>query len=332
MTMTAFAPGKMPNILSPPLRPRGHVDFEAILSKVRSWMSDLIATETSQWPELLFDPSCHPTWQRHTLDLIFQHYSFLQSAKDDTCIFTQSLRLSITSYVMSHALTVPTHLIPAILSRIHHPAFRNLSIPHGHHLSARAVSRCIKAILYKLLNHLATSTAELIHAQLGPKADKSATFEAAFTASFLLLTVAAKTQTSLHERAEAGRAQNDTSYTTDDACRDIHHLETEFVQYVVHLFHLRYRAKKGKDKDKARSPASGSPSSTSTAFFPNSPPPSPTFRDSLQGILQREKEAIRHANRELGVAEAFDQTLFQGSGVRNITRVLARLCAPLIED
>jgi hypothetical protein len=315
-SMQAFVPGSKITVLSPPLRPRGHMDAPAIYSKVKSWMS-----QATNWPETLFDPANHPAWLRQSLELILQQYRSMSSPKDETCIFTTSLRLSLVLYVMGHALTVPKAHIPRLFSQLRHPDFKNATLPAGSHVIPRAINKCVKAILFPVVRPLVTLTCEHIHAQLGPKPDKSASFEAAFAASFLLLSVTAKTQTSLYERAKAGQHNNDPSFTLADAQRDILSMETELTQYVVHLFLLKYKPKKGKAS--ARSPGSGSPSSSNSTTY---------FGSTLQAILQQEKEGIKAANQELGEGEKFDWELFKGSGGRNVTRVLARLCAPLIDD
>lgn len=345
ISMHGFAPGLCAfSMQSPPIVPCWPVDVDAIYTRAKTWMSEVLSTGGSEYPENCF-PQPHPSRHRDILALIHQHYETSPNIGiDDSCVVTSALRLSVATYVMGHALTVPQHLVSNLFSELRNPDFRSPihsdSDDEDDPVCPRAVNKVVKSIILRLTRHLVIKTFAQLHAQLGPKLCPSASFEAAFAASFLLLTALGQIQASLYERAVAGARQNppDMSFGMDDARREIHKMENELGRYIVYLFLYRYNPKK-KTRSGSRSPDRNSSSPTSasgsTVFIGTGSPStytySMTFRERLQAILQREKEEIRAANRELSDGPLEEQ-LFQESGVANVTRVLAKLCAPLIED
>jgi hypothetical protein len=395
MSMLGFAPGLCAfSLKSPPIVPCWPVNVDAIYLRVKSWMSDVLNTGGSEYPEKCF-PDPHPPRHRDILTLIHQHYESANTSKDDSCVVTSALRLSVAVYVMGHALTVPKSCINTLFSQIRHPDFQSHAqyqpptpssdsdsetenessssdFDNTPPVSPRAINKVIKSILLRLTAHLTRKTFTLLHTHLGPKLSAAASFESAFSASFLTLTSLAQIQSSLYERAIAGSRQNppDLSFSMEDARTEIQRIEDDLGRYIISLFLHRWRPKKRSGSGSgsgngitARSPTSNSSSSGSPPSLPSllthintiggadDPFPRPyinvPFRVRLQTILQSEKEAIRaaakwellvdsadaDAHADIGAPMSFiDETLFQGSGVGNVTRVLARLCAPLIED
>ena len=359
---------------SPPIVPCWPVNMDAILARVRSWMSEVLTTGGSEYPEICFPSPDHPARNRHILALIHNYYETANIPKDEDCVLTSALRLSVALYVMGHALIVPRSSINALFSQLRHSDFQSPFQPPTPSLDSdsgsdsdteddtlyvcpRAIIKVVKSIILRLTRYLTTCTFNLLHKQLGPKRHPSSTFESAFSASFLLLTSLAQIQTSLYERAIAGSRQQppDPRFSLNDAKIEIQRLEDEVGQYVVHLFLHRYKPKKqpnkttnraarGSSASSSESPPSSLPftqssPSSSSHTTPSSPQP---FRTRLLSILRSDKSSIRAANKELNLSTDTDelllgeeedmQDLFGGSGVQNITRVLARLCAPLIED
>ena len=336
-----FAPGLGAfSLRSPPIVPCWPVKVDVIYFRVQTWMTEVLTESGSEYPDKCFPPP-HPPRHRHILALIHRHYQSSPSlSRDDSCVVKNALCLSVAIYVMGHALTVPTQSINHLFSQLRHPDFQNPNLPPNAPVSPRAINKVVKGVICRLVQHLVHKTFTQIHHQLGPKLSPTASFEAAFSSCFLLLTALAQIQASLYERAVAGSKQDppDPTFHMADARAEIHRMDDELTRYIVSLFLHRYkpRKSKGNGNGSMRSPASsGSPSSGSAsgsgATFTGSPPGSMGFRETLQGMLQKDKEEIRAASRELSEGE-LEEELFQDSGVKNVTRVLARLCAPLIED
>ena len=323
-SMHGFAPGLCAfSMKSPPIVPRWPVNVEAIYSRVKTWMTEVLIDSGSEYPQKCFPPP-HSARHRQILGLIHRHYLVSShTSKDDSCVVKNSLQLSVATYVMGRALTVPKHLVRSLFSQLRHADFQNPILSDNDRVSPRAINKVVKSIICELVKYLVHQTFPLLHAQLGPKVSATATFESAFSASFLILTALAQIQVSLYERAVAGSKQNppDLSFSLSDARAEIHRMDDQLTQYIVCLFLHRYRPKKAKN---GRSPASSESASPPAGS-------SMGFRETLLGLLAREKEEVRAANKELSEGE-LEEELFQGSGVGNITRVLARLCAPLIED
>ena len=279
---------------SPAIVPCWPVDMDAILARVRSWMSEVLTTGGSEYPEILFPTPDHPERNRHILALIHDYWETANIPKDENCVLTTALRLSVALYVMGHALIVPPSSINAFFSQLQHrdypipdqPPTPSLDSDSGSdddteddtvYVSPRAVVKVVKSIILRLTRHLTTCTFKLLHDQLGPKRHPNSTFESAFSASFLILTSLAQIQISLYERAIAGSRQPtpDLRFSMNDAKIEIQRLEDEVGQYVVGLFLHRYKPKKQSSKTtnrntatRARSPNSGSPNSANSSESP----------------------------------------------------------------
>jgi hypothetical protein len=229
-------------------------------------------------------------------------------------------------------------------------------------VSPRAINKVIKSLLLRLTCHLTTQLFPLLHTHLGPKPTTSTSFATAFSAAFLVLTSLAQIQTSVYERAVAGAGSDpkDLTFSMDDAAREVWRLEEQVASVIVSLFLWRWKGKSRKRngststtpvEKRARgtsiagsnSSSSGSPPQVFTHVNANNTTADNAdalFRGRLQAILHREKAEVRAAakvellftSREGEGDALLNEMLFQGSGVENVSRVLGRLCAPLIED
>jgi hypothetical protein len=236
------------------------VDKRAIRQHINTWLDSISRETKSNFPEYCF-PGAHEHWQREILTILCTyHRAYISRLETNGLGPFQTLRWALKlitlNHIMCHAFTVPDNKVESLLRKLRrYPP----TGPPGW-VCPRLVNKVIKYFCLPLLNRAISLVLKHLHKILRSTTDKELLWDQAFSIVFLCLIVIGKNQVALVERAKVCKANDDNSFSMQDAVKCIEKMELELSEHLIGMFHQRFSTKKGgSGNGKTFNPLAGNP-------------------------------------------------------------------------
>jgi hypothetical protein len=229
---------------SPPIMPV-LVDKRAIRRHINTWLDSISRETKSNFPEYCF-PGAHEHWQREILTNICTYHraniSMLEANRlGPFQTLRWALKLTTLNYIMCHTFTVPDDRVESLLRKLHR--YRPTG-PLGW-VCPRLVNKVIKSFCLPLFKRAIFLVLENLHKILRSATDKARLWDQAFSIVFLCLIVLGKNQVALVERAKVCKANDDNSFSLQDAVKCIEEMELQLSAHLIGMYHQRFSTNKG---------------------------------------------------------------------------------------
>ncbi len=235
---------------SPPVLPL-LADRRAIEQHINQWLDVLIREHGSELPEYCFW-ELHEELPKDMLTTILTYYqnSLPQLESTGSGPFQTlrwALKLTVLNHIMSHPFAVPIDEIGALNDQMQHYKVGETE----EWVCPRLANRVMKHIVLPMLNLTIGRVLSDLQKMLRSRGEEEKSWDQAFCIVFLCLTVVARTQESLVERAVAAEEEGDDSFTSWEAVAGVKEMEAELSTHLIGMFHHRFgtnRKETGKGK------------------------------------------------------------------------------------
>jgi hypothetical protein len=213
------------------------------------WLDNMIGNPQVGWQRRWF-PYSSQVWQLNILQGICGYY---QGQKPDSGKMATTahqtlrwaLKMTVLNYVMGHAFLVPGDNIEMLFQQLERPHF-GAQLPYQK-VCPRAANKFVKMMAFPVMRVVTERTLsgldELFRANVHP----AELWDVIFGVVFLCLMVVSSTRRSLFQRALISAAKNNASFSREEAASNAQTMETEFVDYIISMFHDKFRtSSKGK--------------------------------------------------------------------------------------
>jgi hypothetical protein len=188
------------------------------------WLDRMIGDPQAGWQRHWFpDPS--QIWQSEILCRICQHYQCHETTWDGIAKTAQqtlrwALKMSVLSYVMSHAFLVPESDL----------LFKGM-------VCSRAANKFVKMMVLPMLRLATQRTLSGLHLLFRASESDTIIWDNSFAVVFLCLIVAGSAQRSLFQRSAVCAANKESPYSRADAATEAGTIYSELAAPIIGLFH-----------------------------------------------------------------------------------------------
>jgi hypothetical protein len=218
------------------------VDPLLIQVNIDCWLDRMISDPAVGWQNHWF-PEPSQVWQLKILEGICEQYHQNNGSRDgaeklafDTLRW--ALKLSVLSYVMGHDLLVPEDDIGSLFQHLENPYFKGQASQRD--VCPQAANKFIKMMAFPVLRLVTERTLSGLNELLWANVPHTMIWDQTFGVVFLCLMVTSSIQRSLFQRAVACAANNDSSFSRQDAHREAQAMDSELVLYIIGMFHDRF--------------------------------------------------------------------------------------------
>lgn len=209
------------------------------------WLDRMVSNPQADWPRHWF-PAPTQIWHLRILEGICKQYHCLHSPRDKVeapayQTLQWALKLSVLSYVMSHAFLVPGDTIGTLFECLENPGFRGRAPCEP--VCPRLANKFLKMMVLPMMRLVTVKTLSGLYELLrATPADAHlwGIWDKTFAVTFLCLMAIGSTQRSLFQRAFACETNSDSSFGHQDAASYAQSMDSELVVYVIGMFHDKF--------------------------------------------------------------------------------------------
>ena len=212
-----------------------------VREKIGSWLHLVSESDDAEWHKVCFPPSKHnETWQRDVLELVGQYHHHVLRTSDE--LLNLSMKMSLVNYLIGHIFTIPDDAVPEVFAKIQNKDCLPAEQPEW--VCPKAVDRWLKRILLPFLRGFEKQVLEGLEETYLRKPASSVTRDLAFCVTFIVIIVAATTQTAILEKAIVARRAGDLSISVHIAQEEIRNIEKDIIDHLLGFWHYSFRLKK----------------------------------------------------------------------------------------
>jgi hypothetical protein len=242
-TSRSDQPGETPEIFwlqSPPILPyydeqKHQQAFDNIRISVLTWCDSMSVTTDDtdiDWGWILFQKD-HEHPERQLFHKILELGRRLESGTPESELLQTILRLLFFNYVMSTAFVVPEDEVEPLYQRLLHPDYRGRRLAAGNFVCPRGVNKFLKMLLLPVLQELTQNALSGLEVILTSRISQNPEF--AISLSFLMLSIAGRTEDSILERVLADTSGVESSLSNKDAEDSIGILDWGLSDVIIEL-------------------------------------------------------------------------------------------------
>ncbi|OLE52869.1 MAG: hypothetical protein AUG51_16015 [Acidobacteria bacterium 13_1_20CM_3_53_8] len=223
-------------LTNPPVVPLW-IDPLMMQINIECWLEEMIGNPDTGWQRHWF-PDSRQIWQLSILEEICQYYQHRKRTPDSvaTTAFRTvewGLKLSLLTYLMSHALLVPEDDIDILFGQLRNPFFKGQ--PRQEMVCPRAANKYVKMMALPVMRMATQQTLSGLQELFRKNVAHAVIWDDIFAVVFLLLMSAGSTQRSLIQRAIV------CAVSKENALGEAQAMNHELVDYVIHMFHDKFR-------------------------------------------------------------------------------------------
>jgi hypothetical protein len=212
------------------------------------WLDRMIGDPGAGWQSHWF-PDRSQIWQSKILWRICRHYQWHEPTCDAVEEIAQqtlrwALKMSVLSYVMSHAFLVPENDNEFLFRQLNNPFFKGKFPPRR--VCSRAANKFVKMMVLPMLRLATQRTLSGLHQLFRPSEPCISIWDSSFAVVFLCLMVVGSAQRSLFQRAVICAANEASSYSRADAASEAEMMYSELAKYIIGMFHDSFHTSSSK--------------------------------------------------------------------------------------